>query len=737
MITPRWRYCSEEHQGDFMCRVLQCFAVLLSFQAFGQEPPPEARAVPSSEETPPVLVISGAVSLGAWQAGFLDVYTRWWLSRCGDSGCTYPVVTGASAGATNAFISAVALQKGRLPSSMQDSPFFQVWVKDLDWKNLTRDGKPIWPIMCARQEPRLHAFDDAAIESAVGSVSRYVQAASRPDRSIPEPTWWGVTATRMNARQIQLGDRNVGGQIALAQITESLNLEISAGGSGPSRYRETPELIRAAFACDDLHAPECRAGPVACLTDSCDKEIPLDGKGNTLQNILAASGAFPLAFAPRELRLHYPGETSGVFVPDTAQLVDGGILENNPVALALRLMKGKHLPESARILYLDPDVQEPGSKAGANIEGQGVIAKYGRLLGGLTSTVPDLHLGQVLRDKPSVALRLQIPRRAFALGGEHVVNFSGFVSKGLRTHDYVRGQLDALAFLEENGRRSGATVRSAVFTAPEVAQCYAKLARGNVDCVVAGQILGLDADTREFVARALRATGEMPRDSKRVSQSAAELLATFEYQLQDKQAQWPKDDGYCVDEGYDAGELGQCAVAGLEERLDCMWWSQPYWEGRATSIAAGALLDANYAALRFHYMIGLGVVGGPEGQFLWFLSRKVDSGFYWNLRLGLQLRGVPPRQWNLREWDLTLGPSWRIAGLRGLVDLELGLTGLAGTRRTAEGSGVSPIYGGDMRLSAVLLERLELGLAMPVVVHPKWDIGDRFLLLSWRFGTVY
>lgn len=398
---------------------------------------------------PPALVVSGGVSLGSYQAGFLYYYTlflhdRAWVLRelpperrvalqsLGldlpvDPPSGFSIVTGASAGSVNALLAAYTgcREPERVPSQ---SLFFQTW-NTLSMETLLEDGSVGYD----------HAFSSRPIESAINKLKTL------------EPEKWrqcrfslGATTTRLTPREIDLaaagGIRNRSKEpIRLARFTEKFLLTASGEPQRAPEFCPFPGCGAQDFTGATFYPR---------LAQPEGAPVPVDN----VFSMVAASGAFPTAFAPRQLPHRYFDTRTGQWQEDAQSLfADGGIYNNNPLGLAvlmsrqeLSAFKGNH-----RFLYFDPNnvAWKWSPEQQQRWNGPGLLSSYEDLVKGFVGTAMNAQLMDTLEAEPDIRERLDVPVRHAPLAGEYLLDMSAFLDQDFRTFDFHRGMVDAWHFL--------------------------------------------------------------------------------------------------------------------------------------------------------------------------------------------------------------------------------------------------------------------------------------------------
>ncbi|MFY0569782.1 patatin-like phospholipase family protein [Archangium lansingense] len=400
---------------------------------------------------PPALVVSGGVSLGSYQAGFLYYYTLFLHDRAGvlrsigsehrtslkkfglelpeDPPSGFTIVTGASAGSVNALLSAYAGCRApeRTPSK---SLFFQTW-NTLALETLLQPGSV----------GNDHTFSSKPIMDAIDRLKTL------------DPNGWqrcrfslGATTTRLESREIDLAQAadlrgSTGEKLRLARFTEKFLLTAQGEAQRSPEFCPFP-------GCDGQPPPGPTFYPRLAQPEG--GPIPVEN----VFNMVAASGAFPTAFEPRVIPHRYFDTRTNTWVEDTtSRFADGGIYNNNPLDLALRMSQWEtpSLRGSHRFLYFDPNAvdwkwapeeQQP-------FAGPGLLSTYEDLLAGFAGTAMSAQLMDTLETEPEVRERIDVPVRHAPLSGEYLLAMSAFLDEDFRTFDFHRGMVDAWHFVSK------------------------------------------------------------------------------------------------------------------------------------------------------------------------------------------------------------------------------------------------------------------------------------------------
>lgn len=414
-------------------------------------------------ESAPAMVVSGAISLGAYQAGFIATLARFWaLAAKENPHAPFPgprVWTGASAGASNALLGGLAgcdLSYAEPEWSPETTLFWELWVNELDLSRLLPTGA------VASSKRTDHLFDAERLQVLLEKIEKRVSGTRfRPNCAFA----FGLTTTNLSGRQIPFGTGTVGSKAQLERITERVVAQVYTDSSGKLAARlpflrgtENPpfphlEVDRAELA----YYPALGGGE------------PTAGKRLDVRDVLRtpqASGGFPLAFPPVPLPLTYFDELSWKPIPG-ATYVDGGLLNNNPLDLAQRLGQRwrEERPETFAasafpIIYLDQDVTDWQWKDDPRAPSASpLIRTYLSNGARFIAAARDSVALSALEEDADLSRRIKIPRRSSVLPSEFRAAMLGFTDQTFREHDFYRGMLDAIRFLRTQYSSSDAVQR--------------------------------------------------------------------------------------------------------------------------------------------------------------------------------------------------------------------------------------------------------------------------------------
>lgn len=379
------------------------------------------------------LTVSGAVSLGAYEAGFLAYASA--ASRAGGLE-RMRLLTGASAGSLNVLLAVITACGEDSPEPRQ-SLFWETWIP-------VGFGRLFVP----EDVTPLGVFSRTWLESQ----SRHIEAAWNRGLSPACDVVLGVSVTRVEPRLVHVA----GGRMALPRMEEKFALRIQGRGVG-----QLPRVT-------NYTAPGSARGEPLLVTDA-QGEVAFA----QVRDLVLASMAFPVAFPPKALATCAAGETArpGVCLLSEAQeadYVDGGIFDNTPLRLAVGLARdglepgpnggasrwrdvpeprARQSPSDVVFTFVDPDAAEyptapppEGPRAAPHLP-----QLVGRVLSAFIDTARSKELALLLEEEPEIARRLALPRRHFPAAGAPLAAFLGFFETSFRSFDFYLGMYDARA----------------------------------------------------------------------------------------------------------------------------------------------------------------------------------------------------------------------------------------------------------------------------------------------------
>jgi predicted acylesterase/phospholipase RssA len=394
----------------------------------------EPRAALESPLTPISLTVSGGVSLGAYEAGYL-YYTSRFIKE-NKLRLSLKLVTGASAGAINSLLSVLSACSTHRDGTPSESLFWRTWMA-VGFRELL--GTPANRRASA-------AFTTEALErSAIGVESAWMNGIDQRCDVV-----LGVATTLLKPKQLRLT-----AGIHAEHQEEPFVLRIQ--GRGPGR---PPILSNYVDARDTM--------PHALLY------LPEDDQARfrALKSLLLASAAFPAAFPPVRLKFcrtdpHKPEAACTEASAKEEYFIDGGVFDNEPLRLAARIaarglkqdgsgfrwsdspdLAPHPLPSALRFKAIDVDAKaypaESSRPAGEVREDEEPIVPYFlKFVSRFVASARSQQLYSVLEENPSLENTIQSSVNNFPLASEPGLAFAGFFDRGFRESDFYMGMYDA------------------------------------------------------------------------------------------------------------------------------------------------------------------------------------------------------------------------------------------------------------------------------------------------------
>lgn len=381
------------------------------------------------------ITVAGGVSLGAYEAGVLHYMAE--ILRMNPMLGRPRVITGASAGSTNGFMTILATCSTETePVPPRKSLFYNTWIP----LGMSRLWSP------ERNGGTQGAFSRDWMEHTAAELERAFDEGLREDCDVV----LGISVTRVVPRQLP----TTTDAFSLPRVEERFALRVQGRGAG-----KRPRLTN--YVSTTSHAPQL------LLPEDPDGEVPFDG----LRDLVFASSAFPLAFPPQPLRhcIAYARDGQAPRCPASAAVtdlfVDGGLFDNTPLRLAARLAANGLVPDEAGTLgwrddptdvngepppgvlfaYVSPDAAAyPSSDESTAISRDTpALALVLQVAGAFVATARAKNLATLLEDQPSMVDRTMIPVRHYPAASAPMGAFLGFFDQSLREFDFALGTYDA------------------------------------------------------------------------------------------------------------------------------------------------------------------------------------------------------------------------------------------------------------------------------------------------------
>ena len=378
------------------------------------------------------MVISGGISLGAYEAGYNWAIIKMLRSLASSSSNVHPhlkSLAGASAGSINALLSGIywcQRDDRELHNSVDDNLFYNIWTA-IDISDLQIYGDD--------PENNTTLFTRAPLKRAANKILEHMQQKIyRKGCSIP----LGVMVTKSHPIQEEFNGINI--------KTQSFAIPMRL-------YEKSGALV--------IKNSKLPANFSATLT------IPeLDKNSSVIKDILFASSAFPGAFKQVKLHYLYNGKSG------TDYFLDGGVYNNIPLDLAIAQDKSVN-----NFLFIDPDSRryfhkhQSRCKLGKLKREKEKIAvsnfnnsdESGFFVSNLLPLLRSTHIfrsmklyetiNKYFRHNPQRHLILS--SRYHPITGYFLSNFGAFLDKNFRQYDYYVGVYDAIYKLASESLKHG------------------------------------------------------------------------------------------------------------------------------------------------------------------------------------------------------------------------------------------------------------------------------------------
>lgn len=415
---------------------------------------------PADTVRPLLLVSSGGISLGAYQAGvnwaFLSLLHQGQRQDIGLPPFDLAVATGASAGSINTlFATSEWYRPDFSKTHPEESLFWRFWT-GLGIAELLpeyRDGvEPVAGGVCRRNESllsRCYIEGTLVPELVRPALQEFGTRDADLDVSI------GITVTRQEPVEVALS-----GDGLSVRTVRSVSAVRAQGRRGDrQRMRLLPEP---ALRPDDAPQPVSPLRPEKAWDPSWLGNVihlPLvvdperaDHNLDPVTKLVMASAAFPGAWAPVRLTYAEQAQADGTIVrPDSAWFVDGGVFDNNPLTLAYLLYEYRRHDEpweDPLAVFVDPDnVRGRGAEdhgAEPVTRGLGAVMK---LLGSAVTTAREYELEVLARSlAEDDRQQLRSSSRRFPVVGVHLKAFGAFLARPFREYDFYVGAYDGFRF---------------------------------------------------------------------------------------------------------------------------------------------------------------------------------------------------------------------------------------------------------------------------------------------------
>ena len=529
---------------------------------------------------PIIFTVSGGISRGSYQGGlnwglvevarrstYDEGFRRWMTAR--NPNVTAPSLVlaaagGASAGNINSLLSAVEWCRSGQATPAEESLFWKAWVWT-GWDQLMLNANGV------RFDEhgifdRLF-FDTTLRRTIADDIGKKIPFRARCRVPV------GITTTRLLADTITIST-----DIQASSQRFAIPFLV---GTGDDRVMFFHQVDTAVFRDPTmgemivLHSKPSQGGTAV--------DLGFQGVFKAVE----ASSAFPLAFAPRTLVYNKPadirqrrgctvsGSAWGCTRADTAQFLDGGVFDNNPLGVAYGLYRcmpfndstaaQRHEavkvaqsgaprgapaavdadttlhcpapPRRATLVYMDPDARRDGSgmTIRINLDTGHVhgLEPLRKLVGGAVETGRQYELAvfsRTVKLLPNARLLEQVATDRYqAIVGDHFGAFGAFLGRPFREFDFYAGVYDAFYFTgseaicrpadaqvaRQQTKNVAGDIRDCIRNVIESATCDDVFAIENVGRVVIAQLF--QQEFKRPISCAARLAGTTRLDSARAT----------------------------------------------------------------------------------------------------------------------------------------------------------------------------------------------------------------------------
>ncbi len=358
------------------------------------------------------LVISGGISLGAYEAGYnwaLLKYMTYLKYHNPNLHIHLKSIAGASAGAINTLISAMSWCRSKdeldTNNTIEDNLFYHMWTA-VDFEDLLIDQNRL-----KDSENKTSLFSRKKIQSQADKI---IQQLHRPlyDRSCRVP--FGFAVTMVKPKEVEINGISM--ENKLFQIPLYLSVDVAGRGIIRDNYTIKKNNI--------IH-----------LSGNANKIV----SDASVKKAMFASSAFPIAFEQVKLDYYYNGNK------ESRRFLDGGVFDNIPLDLAIRLSHN----QSSDYIFMDPKNNRNKyvslTKRETQISNTSPINSAIELLMDIFSSSESSLLYNTLSEHfGDEQKKIHLSNRYFPLTGMMLGHFGAFLDFGFREYDYYIGVYDAI-----------------------------------------------------------------------------------------------------------------------------------------------------------------------------------------------------------------------------------------------------------------------------------------------------
>ena len=354
------------------------------------------------------IVISGGVSLGAYEAGYNWAMIKMLSKLRTSKKIVQPnlrSVAGASAGSINALLTSMYwCQKDSIPykNNINNNLFYETWV-NLGLEDLLIEGKS--------KRNRSTLFTRKILEKKADAIIQQLhKPIYRKGCSVP----LGISVTKAKPlieefQGIKIKNQHFSVPLQVKEKNGKLTLQNKKMPPSSDFYISIPGI---------------------------EKHI------KKISRVLFASSAFPGAFQQVKMQYKYKGKTHSNY------FIDGGAYDNIPLQLAIELNK-----KAKKFVFIDPSNirKETKQKDKKEIERRplGFFTSNGMPLFNSVEIFQSMKLYEAInkyfKNNPSYTLLLS--SRYHPLTGNFLGHFGAFLDQNFRIYDYYVGIYDAIYHL--------------------------------------------------------------------------------------------------------------------------------------------------------------------------------------------------------------------------------------------------------------------------------------------------
>jgi len=402
------------------------------------------------------LTISGGISLGVYEAGVnwaIIELLRDEHFQSNMASYNLGAVTGASAGAINALISAIRFCEAhdtRTHLDVTNNSFYQIW--DLQLVDLFPKKEAYNEISVGLSPDRDEALPDglftrSPFEKPLLTLKDKVETRSfHKDCDVDIAFIVSRTVPKLVSIGINPRAQNVPVQRYVIPLSISVQKESRTGRQ------------RLVFQNNNNYAQAVESRTQYLLLPEEDGEIRFD----LVMRAALASSAFPAAFGRVKLQYCEQNENETVTndVPsgrcpkdhhlESGFFVDGGLFDNVPVGVAAKLARSssKSTHDYSNFIYLDPGSTNDNLQTTYNFNSDLGSNNISAQLQLLTTTLTSLRKQQLSIDLQEhfsdESRNLLVTTRSKPIVGSFLAGFGAFIDRSFFQHDYAAGVFDGI-----------------------------------------------------------------------------------------------------------------------------------------------------------------------------------------------------------------------------------------------------------------------------------------------------